>query len=118
MEPTTSTTADRPSGDHQSTHYSDSFYHHERILQSQMDTNMQLMRQLAYISQQVSQLHCISPNPVSDPARIPLPADRLPSRQTPTTEPPASMPEPEIKKCRGFLNQCFLIFNQRPFFSL
>uniref|UniRef100_A0AAY5L4M1 Uncharacterized protein n=1 Tax=Esox lucius TaxID=8010 RepID=A0AAY5L4M1_ESOLU len=86
---------------------------HDQLIHKLLETNQQLCQQVAQLSSQIATLFLPSApsSPPSQPASVAV--DATPHAR----EPPVTSPEPfsgELNKCRGFLLQCGLVFQQRP----
>uniref|UniRef100_A0A8D0D3W8 Retrotransposon gag domain-containing protein n=1 Tax=Sander lucioperca TaxID=283035 RepID=A0A8D0D3W8_SANLU len=91
---------------------------HDQLIHKLLETNQQLCNQVTQLSTQIATLSFPSAPSVLPP---PTPSSRSASSALDsasfTREPPVTSPEPffgELNKCRGFLLQCGLIFQQKP----
>lgn len=90
---------------------------HEQALRTLSDNNQALVNQIAQLTNQVAMLtsHLAQTVPAAQPSQSAPPTPSAPPSQS--RESYVTDPEPfagDLDKCRGFLLQCSLVFNQRP----
>lgn len=91
---------------------------HDQHIRSLLDNNQRLLDQVSQLTSQVANLVTLTTLPPSaSPPPVPPTVAPGSAAAPALREPPTTSPEPftgELNKCRGFLLQCRLVFQQKP----